>query len=304
MHVPAKHHHLPVFFLRRWTSERENGCVCAYNRPHKEVVVRAYPPGAIGYQKFLYTVPSRSDPEHRQEVESKFMSPLDARAAEALVFIEQERRKPEDPRLRDGWSRFIMSQLYRSPEQVARLRRKIRDNDESTMREIAASYAAMRRPEDPPNFEEYRTQSGSTLVEEAEAFALCSLINNQRIGTHINGMIWSFVRFSEIKYGLLTSDNPVLMSNGLGHPAGFLIIATGPDTLFMATNRYDIVRAYTDQPRKALERALNDAVVRQADRLVVGHTREHLTFVSKRLTRNSPFSNGDFFHHTSWRAPI
>lgn len=36
MSIPIKHHHLPVFYLDRWTGEDSQ--LCQFSRPHNEIV--------------------------------------------------------------------------------------------------------------------------------------------------------------------------------------------------------------------------------------------------------------------------
>ncbi len=304
MSIPNKHHYLPEFYLRRWTAGSGNGRVFGYSRPWDTVVVKPYAPSAVGFKRDLYSIHGREDPALKQEVESRFMSPLDSRAAEALAFMEKEGKRPDDPKLRDGWTRFVMSLLYRSPEKVAWLRRKISDGDAETLKELEEAYAALRVDGDPPTFEDYRTKMGSSPVDEAEALLIRKMIDNYRIGTHLNGMSWSLVQLRAPRHGFLTSDSPLMMSNGVGIPDGFLILPLGPDSYFLATNRLQVAQSFTGQPARALENAFNDAVVKQAERWVIGATPSQLTFVERRLAKVGAPRRRGVLHENTWKAPL
>ncbi len=304
MSIPNKHHFLPEFYLSRWTGGPGKGRVYGYSRPRASVTVKPYAPSAVGFERDLYSIHGRNDPALKQEVESGFMSPLDSRASEALAFMEAEGKRPDDPKLRDGWTRFVMSLLYRSPERVAWLRRKINDGDAGTLKALSESYSALRVDGDPPTFEDYRTKMGSSLVDEAEALLIRKMIDNEWIGTHLNGMSWSVVRLPAPRYGLLTSDSPLMISNGVGIPDGFLILPLGPDTYFLAANRLQVAQSFTGQPVRALENAFNDAVVKQAEKWVIGATPGQLTFVERRLARIGTPRRSDVLHANTWKAPL
>lgn len=171
MSIPVRHHFLPVFYLQRWTGGSDTEQVFAYYRPRERVVVRRYAPSAVGFKDNLYAIEGREDGADRQEVESKFMSPLDARGAQALAFMLAEGRRPDDKRLRDGWTRFVMSLMYRSPAKVEWLRRRVTEMDAGTLQELSETYQALRVEGDPPTFDEYRIRMGSSLSRLPRPFA-------------------------------------------------------------------------------------------------------------------------------------
>lgn len=292
MSIPLKHHYLPAFYLARW-SLASTGLVYAYQRPHKSVVVKGYHPAAVGFRPQLYTIESRTDLAGRQAVESGFMSPLDDVAARALAYIDEHNQAPEDAVLRSAWSRFILSLLFRSPERITWLREALRSR--------AAQSAKLKiYPVAPSSPEDWRN-SGS--VPEVQAQLLCRLIDNPRVGEHLNNMRWVIGEFGSARHGLLTSDNPVITSNGLGGAEGFVLLPISTAKFFLAANTEAVIRSFVDQPSTALELALNDAVVRQAEGLVIGHTCGHLRFVQNRWGMGSALKQGQL-QRAFWRAPV
>ncbi len=302
--IPVKHHHLPEFYLRRWTTAESGGRVYGYRRPHSTVAVRPYAPSAVGFEPNLYAIEGRSDPAAKQEVESRFMSPLDAKGAEALSFMEGTGRFSMDPALRDGWARFLMSLLFRSPRKVQWLRGRILKGDVATMKTLSDAYRALRVVGDPESFEDYRTKMGSSLLEEAVALLMRRMVDNEMIGSHLVQMPWSFVSLPELEHGLLTSDSPVIMSNGLGNPNGFLILPVAPDRYFLAVNRPEVAASFTGRRPRQIERAFNDAVVRQAEKWVIGSTPRQPAFVERRLRKPDDPWRTDVLHATTWQAPF
>lgn len=305
MSIPLDHHYLPEFFQKRWASEADPQ-VWRFTRPYKKLDAKKVYPSQAGFESGLYSIPSRSDPAARQALESGFMTPIDTLAAESLDYIQKSGTRPEDPRLRDGWTRFVMSLIYRNPRAIAHLRRKVREDDEATWADIEGRYPAMKGPEDPPNYREYREAAGSSLTDESEAKLIASMIENAQIGTQLNNMHWRFVEFDEPKHSFLLSDDPVMMSNGLRQLEGFLILPVGPRTMFIAVNDLRVLSAFASQGNR-MQRALNDAVVRQADHQVIAAEEGHKAFIDKRFKTSPKEGNRNWsgaLQRLTWKAPI
>jgi len=130
------------------------------------------------------------------------------------------------------------------------------------------------------------------------------MIDNEKIGTHLNGMDWQIVVVDGLRHGFLTSDSPVAMGNGLGKPDGFLVLPLGPNIYFIATNRDQVAQSFIRQSARRIERAFNDAVVKQAEGWVVGHSPNHLLFVERRLRPHGPFKLLKHLHPTTWVPPF
>lgn len=234
------------------------------------------------------------------------MTLLDTVAAEALNYIQQQGKRPDDPRLHNGWTRFVMSLIYRNPRAIAHLRRKVRENDEATWADIEARYDAMKGPDDPPTYREYRRAAGTSLTDEIEAKLISSMIDNAKIGTHLNNMHWRFVEYPDPKHSFLLSDDPVMMSNGLRYLDGFLIVPVGPRTIFIAVNDLRIFAAFASQGNR-VQRALNDAVVRQADHQVIASEESHRKFIDKRFKTATKENNERWsgaMQRLTWNAPV
>jgi hypothetical protein len=81
MSIPIKHHHLPVFYLKRWVGD--DGRLCQFSRPHLEVVAHRKYPSQTAYVERLYELPGLSL-DKAQQIEQRFMQRVDSLAAEAL----------------------------------------------------------------------------------------------------------------------------------------------------------------------------------------------------------------------------
>jgi len=281
MSVPLKHHHLPVFYLKRWMGEDRR--LCQFSRPHKEIVPHRKYPAQTGYVKRLYELPGLP-PENAQRIEQGFMQSLDSLAARALAMLEND-----DPRIkreseaRSAWSRFIMSLLMRTPEDVAALKSGIVEEWAQNIPQLEAKYAAKRGPNDPATLKEYLAQRDPEDIERWAMSLAPSLIDHRKIGGLLNNMRWLVRRITSGTEEFLTSDRPVVMSWTLTEQNAFLFLPIGPKTLFVAVNDVETQRMVeTRDPAEQVE-AINRFVAGRAVKFVYARDDSALNYVRQHM---------------------
>ena len=131
------------------------------------------------------------------------------------------------------------------------------------------------------NYWSMRTKQGT--FERAKILLLQSAIMLPQAVHLICLFRWEIITFGANCHKLLTSDKPIISSNGLTQPGAYLAIPTGPRKLFLATRTEEIRRALLVDTRLA-ENA-NNSVVRQAVQFVYGSDSGQLAFVERRLRR-------------------
>ena len=77
-------------------------------------------------------------------------------------------------------------------------------------------------------------------------------------------MRWSVVTFKNERYPLLTSDRPIIMTNGLVKPGDHLALPIGPLSLFVATNDVNTENAIKSMNAGQLIELVNHRVSSQA----------------------------------------
>jgi hypothetical protein len=302
MSVPTDHHFLPKFFLKRWIDPQTNQ-VWEYRRPREKVIVLKKAASATGKQKNLYTVEGLAVPELQEQVELKLMHPLDTLGAEAIEEMLRTGDRPKDKKHRDGWARFVMSVMHRSPERMRYFAARIEQERDQLSQEMTEEYARLRRPEDPETLREFLDQS-ALATSSARAILLRSMVDSPRIGEAIVQMKWRLLKLPQTRFGLLTGDDPVITSNGLGHKRSFILLPVSPDTIFAAANSATVIDAFAAQDPRALERGLNDAICRQADSLVIGSSNQQKRFVENRLGQNVDERKNGLLERLTWNAPV
>ena len=179
--------------------------------PDGQVASRRVVPAEIGYERDLYSTPGLP-PELAQWLEVSIFSGVDDRAAKALATMVNGDANLS-PQARCDWARFLMAFWYRAPEDLTAFK---------------AAYETLiraRYPEDDWNGAELERYILSTLP---------SRIDNPRMGQVLVDMNWRMIDVSDSKHELLTSDQPIIRSNGLAPPGGHYAMAVSPSHLFMA----------------------------------------------------------------------
>ncbi len=99
--------------------------------------------------------------------------------------------------------------------------------------------------------------------------------------------------FSASEVDLLTSDNPFVMTHGLGDQRCVVAFPLSPRIAFFATHDPAQEKRICGHTLEQIAKSLNQSVVGQAHRHVYGASASHLRFVENRL-RRSPSPAGLF----------
>jgi Protein of unknown function (DUF4238) len=230
--MPQNHHYVPVFYLKRWVGN--DGRLCMYIRPRPRHRVKTYwkHPDATGYAEDLYAIPGADD-ETANHLEGRFLNRADNDAADALDLLENERGPGLDVRLRSGWSRFMMRLLHGNPEMVSMWRSKAAEVAAEAENRFRANYTSLRRSTDPEAYEDYPHKAPELYAAQTTVLTLQTMMDNKQLGEQLNRMAWVVVPLRG-SYSLLTSDRPLVMTNGISGPGKHLGMPIGPRLLFIA----------------------------------------------------------------------
>ena len=126
-------------------------------------------------------------------------------------------------------------------------------------------------------------------MAQTTVLALQTMMDNKHVGAYLNRMAW-VVAPLQTSYWLLTSDRPLVMTNGISGPGKYLAMPMGPRLLFIATDDLTEAQQLARQDHNELIELMNDRVVRQARRFVWGLDDSRLQFVEQRLGDMLPSS--------------
>jgi hypothetical protein len=130
-------------------------------------------------------------------------------------------------------------------------------------------------------------KSGPVYEAQTAIMLLQRLMDNPRLGSFLNGLVWKVVPVQSA-YTLLTSDRPVVMTNGLVKAGDHLAVAIGPRKLFIAANTPEIASRLAAARHDELVSQMNDRVCKQARRYVFAIDDSQRTFIDRRLGLNWP----------------
>ena len=271
MSIPRDHHYLPQFYTGRWTVA---GKVYRYVRPtpsgslHQKNVA----PAAVGYRRDLYAYSVAASEMSRQRLELEFFQAIDDRAAVALTKLDNSERGSVIDKV--GLVQFVISLLHRSPSRIENLRTEL----EARMSDV--------RHFDPSNSihqELIRDQINDLLTELISSTDVVRLIAHMKV-----------FRIEVVaKHRLLTGDLPLMLSQGIAQPLGFLMFPYAPTKIAIIAHEEGVAAAFSTQDPDALAKAINDAVVTQAREVVIASDERSRRFIENRFAKNPEPIPGD-----------
>jgi Protein of unknown function (DUF4238) len=277
---PTKHHYIPEFYLKSWADD--NGQICRFNRPYKSVVCRKVYTSEVGFVHSLYSVPGVK-PELAQKIETDWFRLVDQKGSDALQKLFTSPNAGWDSESRTAWTRFMMSIAHRTPDNLEAFKESIGAIWAQEVPNIQARYEKLKKPDDPDRYEDYARSKDPLVVEKSAIRAIQGAINNPKTGQFINNMHWRVIDLSCSRFSLLTSDSPLVISNGLQKLDGHLAMPLSPTKLFIATYRPEFMREFEQLSAQQLARKMNELVVGRAKRFVVDNSRKQESFITSRF---------------------
>lgn len=284
-----KHHYIPQFYLEPWINRETDNKLTEYRRLRFDhglrhrLGIKRRGKMETGWERNLYIIPGATK-ETQQNVERIFMGAIDCQAALARdMMLGGE--VPMEPRLRHAWSRFLLSLMIRTPEEIRALKTKVQTDLRTPNPEYQERYQAIRNDEWPDTFEEYINQRTPLLPERTAVLMITKLIQNEKILKTLMGAEWWLLDTSNRVRKFLTSDHPLIMTSGLGRPDGHFALPISPHLAFVAFMRPEFgARVRQAAPGKLL-RQINDVVIGQGRRSVYAFDVQSTTEVKRRMSK-------------------
>jgi hypothetical protein len=259
------HHYIPQFYLRPWLGDDHK--LQEFRRGYKDrIQTGRYGTLVTGCEEDLYTVPGVTE-ETKHNIERYFMSFVDNAAVKARDMMLED-RIPQDPEIRHSWARFILSLVFRNPEELGKFKTDFKAKMLAPLPEIQAKYERIRQDDDPPLFEEWMVKHDPTHTERESVLAMTRLIEHQNVLKLLRTMHWVVIDTSRVQRRLMTSDRPVVMTNGLVRFDGHYAIPISPTRLFIAFTSVAWAEKFTAWPAGKIVRDVNEAVIGQGRKYV------------------------------------
>lgn len=292
---PNKHHFLPVFYLKQWAGADDR--VCRYSKPYRnKVVPKRKHPAETGYINRLYAIEGLPQAE-AVEFESAFLSPVDSRAAEALVIMRDEHGVGNfNSKQRTAWTRFLQSLMMRMPDDIRKLKRYFKDDWLAYILELQGLYDEFKSQDHPASFAEYMESTHPSVYEKGVFSILKRLIDHDEMTNLISSLHWSVLTFEASEYPLLTSDRPIIYTPHMQGRETHILVPISPTEVFLAVREPDYAQHIKRRSQSELGRILNQYVVEGADEFVYGIDDRQLRFVQNRMGKAEKLSLVDRLH--------
>lgn len=283
MSEPTRHHYLPAFYLARWAQDGELWRFLRPRGPSYPVHVKPVTPAGIGYVPNLYAYPRLADPRDRQTIEADFLQVVDSKGAAAIEKVE--RNEPATPNDKGALVQFILSLLHRTPGRISFLQDELK-------RRLAEDMDPEGLPEE--------------FFRHAALDVFTDLVASDVMISQLVRFPVFIITIGEHRHSLMTSDRPVMISDGLHHDGSFVMLPVSPRRLLILARDKRVPEAFARQDTGKLITAVNDAVVSQAEALAIGTKRGEWKFVENRLQRSTKALAGAFGVDgvARWKAPL
>lgn len=280
-----KSHFIPKFYLKPW--EGTDGKIEVFQRrPDGVLVSKRLHRTATGYAIDLYKLPG-VDPADEHKMESAFMAPIDDEAVHARDLLLGD-MTPAGVRTRNAWARFVLSMMLRNPEEVAIFKKNYADIIMTPQPEFQPKYDAMRQADDPAAFEDWMVKNDATHVERSAMFAITTFIEHPPVLHLFLRMHWMIIDTSSVERRLMTSDRPVMFTQGMMQYAGHYALPISPTRLFLAATTVDFAKQFASLPPGKIVREVNKLVVGQARKYVYAVDSSHLAYVRREMGKLTP----------------
>jgi hypothetical protein len=250
-------------------------------------------PKATGWKKDLYAT-DEIEGLDRYFIEREVLRPIDNDAARSLRYLKTYSHGPTDARLNSAWTRFLLTLLYRSPAQIDDLRRSIPEHAPTIFSDVKEQFPHI------PDEKIHQILAAKNTHEGAYQNLLRGLFTEGEVARSIRNMLWCVIKLGKTRFDLLTSDQPLILSNGLGWSNSFLILPIGPQNLFVACHDKRIGDHILEMPAKELVETINDIVVRQAEEFVIARDEKQHRFIENRFMVSSVAPRRDPRNQTRW----
>ncbi|MHC2019986.1 DUF4238 domain-containing protein [Methylobacterium sp. CM6247] len=280
---PWRHHYIPEFYLKRWCAV--NGKLVEFSKPYRDIVKpKRASPRETGFIDRLYTLEGL--PEiYSGQVESEFFRPVDGRAATVLQKMESN-TKVLDAEERVAWTQFLISLIFRTPENISATQARLSESLLVTSKEAERRWRKSWEPGTPKSLREAMKQAigdDPTRISRQVLEIVAGNSSSEKIANRIVSMSWGWIKMPLTVPGLYASDRPLHWYGGLEDENCHILMPLGPKRVFWATRTSKMAETILSQQPETIGRFLNDQTVRRARKYVYAMSDMGLKFVQEKM---------------------
>ncbi|WP_267427742.1 DUF4238 domain-containing protein, partial [Methylobacterium sp. GC_Met_2] len=257
-----------------------------FSKPFGSVVdPQRVSPRGTGFVKKLYMLEGVSRGSSSL-LEENFFKPIDDRGAIVLKKFECG-QKVFDGAERVAWTQFILSLLFRHPENVAAVKSRLFDTLTKTSASAEWRWRRQRKPGDASSLHRamhHEIEQDPAQVQRQALQVVADLAASERIGTPIAKMFWGSTLLPLSVEPLFSSDRPVLKFGGLDDAGCHILMPIGPRRIFWAANSREMANTIMMRAHAPIAGFINQQTVRRAVRYVYAMSDNRLTYVQENMS--------------------
>lgn len=282
--VSSRHHYIPEFYLKRWCCAE--GHLVQFSKPFGNVVdPQRVSPRGTGFVKKLYMLEGVPDGLSAL-LEENFFKPIDDRGATVLKKIELGQQVFNDAE-RVAWTQFILSLLFRHPENIAAVKSRLLDTLTTTSASAEWRWRRQWKRGDTLSLRgamRYEIERDPAQVQRQALQVVADLAASERIGNPIARMFWGSIPLPLSVEPLFSSDRPVLKFGGLDDAGCHILMSIGPRRVFWAANSRGMANTIKMQAHATIAGFVNQQTVRRAVKYVYAMSDNRLTYVQENMS--------------------
>ncbi len=258
------HHFVPVFLLKQWHTPPDDKLSC-FSWLRGRLHHKRYKAKSVGKEEGLYTLIGVADSE-RNAIERDFMGPeIDEPAANAHQTLLATGVNGLNGDQKAAWSRFIVSLMVRTPDQVQAIREKGRHKLRETLEADPQEYETVRNANPAGTLWEWLQLSNPHVIENFGISVFTEMMDSELLnGAVMNGW-WATMPLGTSRFDLLIGDRPLIY---VGKMSERFVVALpiAPRRLFVAVDSKETWRrADAESANVITKKANRDTVTRAVE---------------------------------------
>jgi len=205
----AVHHYVPVFLQKEWQSPPDDKLSC-FQWVQGQFLHNRYKAKSVAKQEGLYKLEG-VQPGLENTVERDFLGPdVDGPAAVAHQVILERGARTLSAQGRVDWSRFLISLLLRTPDQVETIRARGQESLTAEFKKSPEEYTNVRGDDPAASLTEWVEQNNPVVFTNFGVEALPALVGSGMLNQALLQASWATRTFPPSRVSLLIGDKPII----------------------------------------------------------------------------------------------
>lgn len=219
-----------------------------------------------------------------QEVETEFFSLVDDQAADALQRLEKGESLQGKPR--SAWAKFLFTLMTRMPPDIRQYKQISDQLAEHVLPKFRFYYDEYKPASETRDFDELVKEVTANFTNRS-ILKMRSITNNRRHIDTFSSFEWTVIDTSSARHELLTSDRPIIHTNGFGHAHSHIVLPIGPRKVFLAAKDNISIQKIKSEKSNDIVKMINEKIVGNAEIYVFGRNVSQFGFIKKHMGTHS-----------------